>query len=191
MRVIAGTHRGRRLRAPRGASTRPTSDRVREAIFAMIGDCTGWSVLDLFAGSGAMGIEALSRGARHTTFIDSDPRAAACIRANLDTLDLAASARIVAREWQTALRQEAQRGARYDLCVIDPPYSLVAGISSSMSRGLAPILSEYATVILEGPAEGPVPTMDGIRVIERSDRIYGSTRVSVLRVRGAGVTGES
>jgi 16S rRNA (guanine966-N2)-methyltransferase len=164
---------------------------VREAIFAMIGDCTGWSVLDLFAGSGAMGIEALSRGARHTTFIDSDPRAAACIRANLDTLDLAASARIVAREWQTALRQEAQRGARYDLCVIDPPYSLVAGISSSMSRGLAPILSEYATVILEGPAEGPVPTMDGIRVIERSDRIYGSTRVSVLRVRGAGVTGES
>ena len=191
MRVIAGTHRGRRLRAPRGATTRPTSDRVREAIFAMVGDCTGWSVLDLFAGSGAMGIEALSRGAAGATFVDSDPLAVACVRANLDALDLAGSARIVVRDWNAALRQEAQRGAHYDLCVIDPPYSVVAGISSSMSRALAPILSEYATVILEGPAEGPVPTMDGIRVIERSDRIYGSTRVSVMRVRGAGVTGES
>lgn len=157
----------------------------------MVGDCTGWSVLDLFAGSGAMGIEALSRGAASATFIDSDPLAAACIRANLDALDLAGSARIVARDWNAALRQEVQRGARYDLCVIDPPYSVVAGISSSMSRALVPILSEYATVILEGPSEGPVPTMDGIRVIERSDRIYGSTRVSVMRVHGPGVSGES
>ena len=77
------------------------------------------------------------------------------------------------------------------MCVIDPPYSVVAGISSSLPDALAPLLSEYATVILEGPAEGPVPTMDGIRVNERTDRTYGSTRVSVMRVRGAGVTGES
>jgi 16S rRNA (guanine966-N2)-methyltransferase len=184
VRVIAGTHRGRRLRAPRGAGTRPTSDRVREAIFAIVGDCGGLVVLDLFAGSGAMGIEALSRGAASATFVDSDPKAAGCVRANLDALGLADAARVVVADWRAALAKEAHRGAHYDLCVIDPPYSVVAGISSTVLRALAPVLSEYATVILEGPAEGPVPTMDGIRVIERSDRTYGSTRVSVLRVHG-------
>jgi 16S rRNA (guanine966-N2)-methyltransferase len=191
MRVIAGTHRGRRLRAPRGAATRPTSDRVREAIFSIIGDCTDLRVLDLFAGSGAMGIEALSRGARSVTFIEGAPEAAACIRANLAALALTESARVVVRDWSVAVSQEAKRGAIYDLCVIDPPYSVVAGVSSTIAGALAPLLAEYATVILEGPAQGPVPTMDGIRVIDRSDRSYGSTRVSILRVRGAGVTGES
>jgi 16S rRNA (guanine966-N2)-methyltransferase len=191
MRVIAGTRRGRRLRAPRGAATRPTSDRVREAIFSIIGDCTDLRVLDLFAGSGAMGIEALSRGARSATFVEEAPAAAACIRANLAALELTGSARVVVRDWPAAVSQEAQRGAIYDLCVIDPPYSVVAGISSTVSRALAPLLAEYATVILEGPAQGPLPTMDGIRVTDRSDRSYGSTRVSILRVRGAGVTGES
>jgi len=191
MRVIAGTHRGRRLRAPRGAATRPTSDRVREAIFSIIGDCTDLRVLDLFAGSGAMGIEALSRGARSVTFIEGAPEAAACIRANLAALALTKSARVVVRDWSVAVSQEAKRGAIYDLCVIDPPYSVVAGVSSTIAGALAPLLAEYATVILEGPAQGPVPTMDGIRVIDRSDRSYGSTRVSILRVRGAGVTGES
>jgi 16S rRNA (guanine966-N2)-methyltransferase len=191
MRVIAGTHRGRRLRSPRGATTRPTSDRVREAIFSIIGDCTGYDVLDLFAGSGAMGIEALSRGARSATFIDSDPRATACIRSNLAALDLEGAARVLGRAWPVALAQEARRRARYDLCVIDPPYSVVAAISATLSRALAPLLAEYATVILEGPAQGPDPTMDGIRVIERSDRSYGSTRVSIFRVHGAEAAGES
>jgi len=191
MRVIAGNHRGRRLRAPRGAATRPTSDRVREAIFSIIGDCTDLRVLDLFAGSGAMGIEALSRGARSVTFVEGAPEAAACIRANLATLALTESARVVVRDWSVAISQEAKRGAIYDLCLIDPPYSVVAGVSSTIAGALAPVLAEYATVILEGPAQGPVPTMDGIRVIDRSDRSYGSTRVSILRVRGVGVTGES
>jgi 16S rRNA (guanine966-N2)-methyltransferase len=191
MRVIAGTHRGRRLRAPRGVATRPTSDRVREAIFSIIGDCTDLRVLDLFAGSGAMGIEALSRGARSVTFVEGAPEAAACIRANLAALALAESARVVVRDWSVAISQEAKRGAIYDLCLIDPPYSVVAGVSSTIAGALAPLLAEYATVMLEGPAQGPVPTMDGIRVIDRSDRSYGSTRVSILRVRGAGVTGES
>lgn len=185
MRVIAGTHRGRRLRAPRGISTRPTSDRVREAVFSMIGDCAGATVLDLFAGSGAMGIEALSRGAASLTCIDSDPRAIACIRANLDTCGLADRARVVARDWRAGLATEAERATRFDLCLLDPPYSLLAGISDALPRALAPVLAEYATVIIEGPAKGPVPTLDGIRVIERTDRSYGSTRVSLLRTDGA------
>ncbi len=121
MRVIAGTHRGRRLRAPRGAATRPTADRVREAVFAIVGDCSGLAVLDLFAGSGAMGIEALSRGAASATFVDSDPRAAACVRANLAALDLTAAARVVVAGWQAALTQEAQRGALLRLVRDRPP----------------------------------------------------------------------
>ena len=185
MRVIAGTHRGRRLRAPRGTSTRPTSDRVREALFSMAGDCTGAIVLDLFAGSGAMGIEALSRGAATATFVDSDPDAAACVRANLNTCGLADRARVLVRDWRIALAMESERGVRFDLCLVDPPYSLLAGVSDSLPRALAPVLAEYATVIIEGPAKGPVPTLDGIRVIERTDRSYGSTRVSILRANGA------
>jgi 16S rRNA (guanine966-N2)-methyltransferase len=191
MRVIAGTHRGRRLRAPRGSGIRPTADRVREAIFSIVGDCAGLRVLDLFAGSGAMGIEALSRGASSATFVDNAPAAAACIRSNLAALDLSATARVVVRDWSVALAQETQRGAHYDVCVIDPPYGVAAGISSTLPRALAPLLAEYATVILEGPAQGPVPTLDGIGVIERSDRSYGSTRVTIVRVRTAGVSGDS
>jgi 16S rRNA (guanine966-N2)-methyltransferase len=191
MRVIAGTHRGRRLRAPRGSGIRPTADRVREAIFSIVGDCAGLRVLDLFAGSGAMGIEALSRGASSATFVDNAPAAAACIRSNLAALDLSATARVVVHDWSVALAQETQRGAHYDVCVIDPPYGVFAGISSTLPRALAPLLAEYATVILEGPAQGPVPTLDGIGVIERSDRSYGSTRVTIVRVRAAGVSGDS
>src|SRR3954451_107880 len=83
MRVIAGQYRGRRLTAPRGETTRPTSDRVREALFSILGDVTGVRVLDLYAGSGALGIEALSRGAAEAAFVDSSRRAADAIRANL------------------------------------------------------------------------------------------------------------
>ncbi len=185
MRVIAGTHRGRRLQAPPGTSTRPTSDRVREALFSMIGDCTGAVVLDLFAGSGAMGIEALSRGAATATFVDADPRAAACVRANLDSCGLADRGRVLSRDWRAALAVQAERAVRFDLCLVDPPYSLLAGISDTLPRALAPVLAESATVIIEGPATGPIPTLDGIRVIERTDRSYGSTRVSILRTNGA------
>lgn len=186
MRVVAGTYRGRRLQAPKGASTRPTSDRVREAVFAMLGSCDGARVLDLFAGSGAMGIEALSRGAVAATFVDADARAAGCVRANLAALGLAApAARVVVRDWRAALAADAARGVSYDLCVIDPPYSLLAGISTALAHALAPVLAESATVVIEGPATGPVPTLDGIGVTQRSDRTYGATRVSILRTGGA------
>src|SRR4051794_25945467 len=86
MRVIAGQYRGRRLTAPRGETTRPTSDRVREALFSILGDVRGLRVLDLFAGSGALGIEALSRGAAEAVFVDSSKRAADAIRANLSAV---------------------------------------------------------------------------------------------------------
>src|SRR5947209_1627120 len=95
MRVIAGELGGRRLRSPRGEATRPTSERVREAVFSMLGELGGLRVLDLFAGSGALGIEALSRGAAAATFVERSPRALAALRANIDTLGLRDRARVL------------------------------------------------------------------------------------------------
>ena len=109
MRVVAGLYRGRRLQAPPGRSTRPTSDRVREALFSILGPAVeGARVLDLFAGSGALGIEALSRGAAEAVFVESDPRAAAAIRGNLKTLD--ASGRVHARDALALVRVRRIRG---------------------------------------------------------------------------------
>jgi 16S rRNA (guanine966-N2)-methyltransferase len=161
---------------------------VREAAFSMLGDCTGSSVLDLFAGSGAMGIEALSRGAASAVFVEHDAAAVACIRHNLAALGLDRAGRIIPRDWAGALAGLRSAGARFDICVIDPPYSLFPGISEELAPGLAPILAEYATVMLEGPAQGPVPTLDGVRVTERTDRTYGSTRVTIVRVQTPGET---
>ncbi|MDP8955277.1 MAG: 16S rRNA (guanine(966)-N(2))-methyltransferase RsmD [Actinomycetota bacterium] len=123
MRVVAGSAGGRRLAGPPGTSTRPTSDRVREATFnalASLGAIEGAVVLDLFAGSGALGIEALSRGASRATFVDHDPRALAVVRANLATTGLAGAATVVRSD---ALRfVTAAPAASFDLALLDPPY---------------------------------------------------------------------
>ncbi len=122
MRVVAGTARGRRLRSPAGRDVRPTSDRVREAVFNALGSLgavEGATVLDLFAGSGALGVEALSRGAAAATFVDDDPRALAAVRANLDATDLAVRATVVRSE---ALAFLATGPGPFDLALCDPPY---------------------------------------------------------------------
>jgi 16S rRNA (guanine966-N2)-methyltransferase len=122
VRVVAGSARGRRLDTPPGRQTRPTTDRVREAIFNALGSTTdfeGLSVLDLYAGSGALGIEALSRGASHCTFVDNDRRAAAMVNENLQRLGLADHATVVHGDAFVELRD----GAHYDLVLLDPPYS--------------------------------------------------------------------
>src|SRR3954454_22895544 len=118
MRIIAGEHRGARIFAPKGQATRPTSDRVREAAFNLIGPVDGASVLDLFAGSGAMGLEALSRGAASATFVENDREALRAIERNLEKLRLR-SARVVPRDVLQALAMERNT---YDLILCDPPY---------------------------------------------------------------------
>src|SRR5438093_4966131 len=117
MRIIAGSRRGHRIAAPRGRDTRPTSDRVRENAFNLIGPVDDAAVLDLFAGSGAMGLEALSRGAARATFVESDRDACRVIIANLDMLRLHATVLC-----QDAVRAVAQEQTRYDLVLCDPPY---------------------------------------------------------------------
>src|ERR671919_1022483 len=117
MRIIAGTRKGHRIFAPRGTATRPTGDRVREAAFTLIGPVDGASVLDLFAGSGAMGLEALSRGAERAVFVESDPDAARAIERNLDKLRLT-GATVIRRDARTALASEAAAGRTYDLVLV-------------------------------------------------------------------------
>ncbi len=129
MRVVAGTARGRRLRAPVGAVTRPTPDRVREAVFNSLhsrGAVAGARVLDLYAGTGALGIEALSRGASSAVFVESDRRALRCLSNNLASTGLAERASVMASDVDAALRELHRGGRAFDLAVIDPPYAFDA-----------------------------------------------------------------
>lgn len=125
MRVITGTAKGYPLQAPRGDATRPTSDRVKEALFSSLQAMVpGAHVLDLYAGSGALGIEALSRGAASATFVEVGWRAVNAIEANLDTTGLVARAEVLALDVRVALRNLAGAGRRFDLVLVDPPYRL-------------------------------------------------------------------
>jgi len=124
MRVIAGKYRSRRLTAPAGTTTRPTSDRLRETLFNVVAPAVPESVwLDLFAGSGAIGIEALSRGARSVTFVESSGAAARTIRNNLQSLEIEEGFEIIEREAAVALRLLDSQALVYDFCFLDPPYS--------------------------------------------------------------------
>jgi 16S rRNA (guanine966-N2)-methyltransferase len=182
MRIVAGTHRGRRIAAPPGRDTRPTSDRVREAVFAILGPLDGVDALDLFAGSGALGLEALSRGAATATFIERSPRAAATIRANAASLGLEDRVRVVRRDWRAALAAERAAGRRYGLCLCDPPYSLLPRIAGGLGTALAPLMTPGGTVVIEHPSAGPDPEPKGLSIASRTERTYGDTAVSVLRM---------
>lgn len=180
MRIIAGQMRGRRLVAPTGTDTRPTSDRVRESIFAILGDITGCDVLDLFAGSGAMALEALSRGAHSALCVDTAPKALHAIRANATILDDGDRLRTRRADWRRALADEAAAGRRYGLCLLDPPYSLLPRITGDLAGVLAPVLQPAATIVVEGAAsDGPVD-IPGLCVANRIDRTYGSTSITII-----------
>jgi 16S rRNA (guanine966-N2)-methyltransferase len=174
MRVVAGAYGGRRLAAPDGSATRPTSDRVREALFSVLGTSVeGARVLDLFAGSGALGIEALSRGAASAVFVDRAPRAIGAVRANLAALGIDADVRrIEARAW---LRTASARSEAYDLVFLDPPYRRAAELGREFSEGLAAVLAPGARVVTESdrrdPLELDLPVAD--------ERRYGDTVIRI------------
>src|SRR5207344_3421835 len=140
MRIIAGSRKGARIFAPKGTETRPTGDRVREAAFNLIGPgrVEEATVLDLFAGSGAMGLEALSRGAARATFVEADRAACQTINRNLDKLELE-GATVLCQDALTALRADARMGTSYDLVVLDPDGLLVVETSASEEPELPPL----------------------------------------------------
>lgn len=172
VRVVGGELGGRTIRAPRGASVRPTGDRVREALFSILGDVGGLEVLDLFCGTGALGIEALSRGAARATFVDTAIEAAA---RNLDDLGLEERSELVRGE---ALRHLERDRSRYDLVLCDPPYGLASRLAPELDRLLVPRIGEDARVIIETAADQPI-ALPSLSLLDQ--RVYGSTMIRFHR----------
>ncbi len=176
MRVIAGNLGGRRLRTAAGRGTRPTSERVREALFSMLADVEGLTVLDLFAGSGALGIEALSRGAASAVFVEHDAGALGALRANLDALGLdPARASVRRRDAAGALRSARNDGETYDLVLIDPPYARAPDWGAELSRTLAPLLAPDARVVSESDRRAPLD----LDLPLTRERRYGDTLIRI------------
>jgi 16S rRNA (guanine966-N2)-methyltransferase len=175
VRIIAGSHKGARIYAPKGLDTRPTGDRVREAVFNLVGPVEGMEVLDLYAGSGAMGLEALSRGARHATFVEADRDAARTIVRNLDKLGLQ-GATVLRDDAALKLAADAAAGRRYDLVLIDPPYRMLAGLLPMLATHLPAVVDPEGLVVVESDShdepELPLP--------RRTSRRYGSVRVTLF-----------
>ena len=177
LRVIAGRFGGRRLQAPKGRSTtRPTADRVREALFSILGEIDGSLVLDLFAGTGALGIEALSRGAERVVFVERDRSAIQALRANLATLDLSGDeAEVRMGDALAALRAARTAGETYDLVFVDPPYRQAPELGVELSALLPALLAPDARVVVESarraPAELPLEVVQARR--------YGDTTITI------------
>lgn len=180
LRVIAGSARGRRLRTLPGRGTRPTSDRVKEALFNILGrKVEGARVLDLYAGTGNLGIEALSRGAAAAVFVDSNPACRRLIAENLAALGWADRGRVVEMDAAAAVRLLGRRGERFDLVFVDPPYErgLIRPTLAAMAEGgvLAP---GGIAVVEHSPREGLEPLPRGWELADR--RRYGATLVSFV-----------
>lgn len=169
MRIIAGSHRGRRIAAPKGRDTRPTSDRVRENAFNLIGPVDDADVLDLFAGSGAMGMEALSRGAASAMFVESDREACRTINANLDKLQLRGA--VLCSDVMLALAGERRT---YDLVLCDPPYDFD---HTRIAPHLARLLTDDGLLVYESSGREDPPEVPGLE--QRTSRKYGSARLTL------------
>jgi 16S rRNA (guanine966-N2)-methyltransferase len=175
MRIIGGTHRGRRILAPRGPHTRPTGDRVREALFNLVGPVEDASVLDLFAGSGALGLEALSRGARRCVFAEADAAACRVIRQNLEALGLTGGL-VLQRDAVGVLREERSARRRHELVLIDPPYERWASLEGVLGELLPDVVAEGGIVVVESGARvEPSLPLDLV-----TTRRYGSARLTLF-----------
>lgn len=175
MRVIAGSHRGRRLNGPRGFSLRPTSDKVREALFSILGTrIPGSRFLDLYAGTGAVGIEALSRGAQTVTFVESDPKAVQIIRKNLTACGMLEQGELHAGATQMFLRQPRAWKGPYDVLFADPPYADRRAVELVLGSWHLGLLSSEALMIIEQDVRAQMPAeTDSVRLMRRYD--YGDT----------------
>jgi 16S rRNA (guanine966-N2)-methyltransferase len=175
VRVVAGELKGRRLASPprRAVEVRPTSDRAREALFAMLGDVSGARALDLFAGTGALAIEALSRGAAGAVLVDSDPRLA---RRNVEQLELSERCEIVRSD---AFRYLARSDEQFDLILCDPPYALAERIGPELQRLVPPRLAPDGRLVVESPAREPV----ALDLPQLAERRFGEALIRIWSAR--------
>ena len=181
MRIITGTARGRKLVAPEGRDVRPTPERVKEGIFSALQfDIEGRRVLDLFAGSGQLGLEALSRGAESCTFVDASDASLNLVRKNLESTALTEKAKVVRSDY--AVFAAASRDT-FDIVFLDPPYS--AGLLMPAVKAVLPLMSDYGVIVCEHPPEVKLDEEIGGFKIAKAYR-YGKVLVTVYR-KGASV----
>ncbi|NPV52127.1 MAG: 16S rRNA (guanine(966)-N(2))-methyltransferase RsmD [Firmicutes bacterium] len=186
MRVISGIARGRRLKSLRGLATRPTADRVKESLFDILGfRVIDASILDLYAGTGGVGIEALSRGSRHAVFIDDNPQAIAVIRDNLELVGFEDRAEVYRNDAFKALEILSRRGCRFDIIFIDPPYAMRVGGEVIGAVGRLGLMEVCGTAVLEHSRYEEVPIeISGLKII-RAER-FGDTMLSFYKREDAG-----
>lgn len=176
VRIVAGDRKGTRLAAPPGRATRPTSDRVRETLFAVLGDVTGARVLDAFAGSGALGFEALSRGAATAVMWDVSPAALRVLRENAVRLRYADRCTIRRRDARRGLANALSAGETYDLVLIDPPYAMLPDLSGSLKDCLPGLLAPGGRIVVERDAREAAPALT-LALLD--DRRVGGTALTV------------
>jgi len=176
IRIIAGSRRGHRLRVPVAGSVRPTTDRVREAVFDVLGPIEDLAVLDLFAGSGALGLEALSRGARTATFVESDPQVLGVLHDNIRTLGFSAASEVLQSDYRDALAALSARGRSFDLLFVDPPYRMLSQVMGVVDPYLAGVLATDGVAVVEGSDHPPLD--DSFDLV--FERRYGTTMVRMI-----------
>ena len=184
VRIIGGQWRGRRLFAPEGMETRPTSDKVREALFNIIrNDVFDARVWDVFAGSGALSLEALSRGAEFAVLTDASRKASAAIRRNIELCGAQEVTRLLTTEWQGAV--SSLKGQRFSLVFLDPPYKMTGAYAEVTKRLLEEnMLTEDALIVMEHSRDAVLPELpDAVELYDT--RRYGDTCLSLVRRRGA------
>jgi 16S rRNA (guanine966-N2)-methyltransferase len=178
LRVIAGEYKGRRLDPVEGTDIRPTSDKVKEALFSILGGAVIDSTfLDLFGGTGGIGIEALSRGARHVVFIDSNNRSIKVLRGNLKRLDIKEHVEVYNADYSTAIRKLYKYGKRFDIIYIDPPYGIGLAESALKEIDQNPILSQAGLIVVEHDSKEDMPQKVGKLYLYRNKK-YGNTVLS-------------
>ncbi|MFQ5735710.1 MAG: 16S rRNA (guanine(966)-N(2))-methyltransferase RsmD [Thermodesulfobacteriota bacterium] len=187
MRVIGGRCKGRRLAPVKGASVRPTSDKVREAVFDILSRPFSYPrALDLFAGTGAMGIEALSRGAQTATFVDVDNTSVLVIKKNLSTCGLLEQASVYRKDVRSAVRSLARKGERFDVIFIDPPYNSALVEDTLKAIDSQGILAPGGVIVAEASKRVPVsPEFETIGLVD--DRRYGDTLVYFFKEKDGSV----
>lgn len=178
MRIISGQGRGQKIKVPKSEGTRPAQDLVRQAIFSILyGMVEGSRVLDLFAGSGSLGLEALSRGAEQSTFVDDDRHCAQIIKENLRLAGFESRGEVSQEDAQRFVDSAAESGERFNLIFLDPPYKI--GTPLHLLKSLAQILAPSGVVIFTHAKETAVPeNIDGLSLLQK--RAYGGTTVSIL-----------
>jgi len=184
LRIISGTARGRRLHPPKNSLIRPTADRVKEALFnilaVLLGDFDGCRALDIFAGSGSLGIEALSRGAAYTVFIDSQRESAALVKKNLHICGFAEMARVFESEALTALRSLERSDAPFQLVFIDPPYGQGLAEKALGYLACSRLIDEDSLVVVENSCKEALQS-EYVGLTQFDRRVYGDTAIAFFR----------